>query len=55
MAGYEEGGDFFDDDDFDALPANTLAELESKAIQFTQALTQAQLIYHPSSNYGDEL
>ncbi len=53
MAGYEEGEDFFDDDDFDALPPNTLAELESNAIQFTQALTQAQL-NHPSSDYGDE-
>ncbi len=59
MAGYDGGDDFFDDDDLDALPHDTLLELENDAIQFTQAQTQAQAQAArqkppPSSDYGDE-
>lgn len=55
MAGYDDGEDFFDDDDLDALPHDTLLELENDAIQFTQAQTQAaRQKPPPSSDYGDE-
>jgi hypothetical protein len=53
MAGHGEE-DYFDDADFDALPDSEFIELENKAIQFTQAQTQARAVVAPSSDYGDE-
>lgn len=56
MAGYEGDDDEYGDDDLDALPDDTLIELENNAIQFTQAQTQAARAkaVAPSSDYGDE-
>ncbi|KAK6583832.1 hypothetical protein PZA11_003562 [Diplocarpon coronariae] len=55
MAGYDDGDSFFADEDLDALPEDTLDELENNAIQFTQAQTQAPRLHPPpSSDYGDE-
>ncbi|KAI0007692.1 hypothetical protein F4779DRAFT_591054 [Xylariaceae sp. FL0662B] len=45
--------DEFSDDDFDALNANALQELENNAIQFTQAQRKYELSQH-ESNYGLE-
>lgn len=54
MAGHDEE-DYFDDDDLDALPDSEFVELENKAIQFTQAQTQAtRAVVAPSSDYGDD-
>ncbi|KAG9238524.1 DNA repair protein-like protein Rad26 [Amylocarpus encephaloides] len=53
------GDNFFSDKDLDDLPDDYLAELESNAIQFTQARTQARVPegnlaskVAPSSDYG---
>ncbi|CZS89244.1 related to protein UVS-3 (presumed DNA repair and checkpoint control protein) [Rhynchosporium agropyri] len=54
MAGLDDGDSFFGDDDLDALPEDTLQDLEYNAIQFTQAQTQARIQPAPSSDYGDE-
>jgi hypothetical protein len=55
MAGHhDDEEDYFDDDDLDALPNDTLIELENNAIQFTQAQTQARHKPPPSSDYGDD-
>lgn len=55
MAGDFDGDDF-SDDGLDLLPANALEELESNAIRYTQAQTQAaaHLNPPPSSDYGDD-
>lgn len=45
----------FSDDDLDKLPQDTLIELENKAIQYTQAQTQARLNAVFTSDYGDDL
>lgn len=54
MAGHDDGEDSFDDDDLDALPNDTLVELENNAIQFTQAQTQARFKAPQSSDYGED-
>ncbi|KHJ30621.1 putative dna repair protein rad26 [Erysiphe necator] len=47
----------YSDDDLDKLPQDTYIELENKAIQYTQAQTQAQarLNATSTSDYGDDL
>ncbi|POS85650.1 hypothetical protein EPUL_002776 [Erysiphe pulchra] len=45
----------FSDDDLDKLPQDTFIELENKAIQYTQAQTQARLNAVSTSDYGDDL
>ncbi|TVY90902.1 hypothetical protein LAWI1_G001355 [Lachnellula willkommii] len=52
----------FSDDELDSLPIDALVELETNAIQFTQAHTQARyskpaaaVTVAPSSDYGDEI
>lgn len=59
MAGYASGDHDFSDDEFDLLPLGELADLEEKAIQFTQAAATTQAeprskIIAPSSDYGDD-
>ena len=55
MAGYDDGDSIYGDDDLDALPEDTLDQLENNAILFTQAQTQAPLPHHPpTSDYGDD-
>ncbi|KAF4630430.1 hypothetical protein G7Y89_g7708 [Cudoniella acicularis] len=57
MNGHNDRDASFSDHDFDDLPDDTLALLESNAIQFTQAQTQARTakpVAAPSSDYGDE-
>jgi hypothetical protein len=58
MAGFDDGEDFFSDDDLDALPQDALQQLENNAIQQTQfQATQAVGFIstppRPSSDYGD--
>jgi hypothetical protein len=56
MADHDDGERCFDDDDLDALPNDTLLELENNAIQFTQAQTiyTSRAKATPSSDYGDD-
>lgn len=55
MAGYDDGESVYGDDNFDALPVDALEELETNAIQYTQAQTQAaRPVPPPSSDYGDD-
>jgi hypothetical protein len=51
MADHDDGENYFDDDDLDALPADAFLELENHAIQSTQAHRPKA---PPSSDYGDD-
>ena len=51
MAGHDDGGSNYGDDDLDALAHDTLIELENNAIQATQA---QRVQAAPSSDYGDD-
>ncbi|RDL29713.1 Uncharacterized protein BP5553_10693 [Venustampulla echinocandica] len=61
MPAHNGGDDFFSDDELDNLPNHYLDELETNAIQFTQAQTQAGISkpaairVPPSSDYGDDI
>ena len=53
MAPHDDEDTFSDWGDLETLPDHALAELESNAIQFTQAQQPAQSVA-PSSDYGDD-